>query len=296
MASYEEEYERIKVLHELPTFVSNGFLQKEILPGSLFAAVIVTLVNFIAIFAVRWFSPQTEKSSTNYIAYKITHFVSNTTIGFMGVYYYTTVIEANTEIEDIAMGFTNLIVPVICIQVGKNLWAIPAGMIMVNESIIKILHHVSVILIALASSSFTLGFSYYLPLMFGVFEISSIPLAMVETFKDNPEYIKGYPKEYTIVRLVFAIAFLYIRWYLYLPAMWEFLRLSAFAIISVAQLEGTSQFILILSGMTWVASCFLCGLQIFWGIVIVQGFIKAMRKETPVEGDTGVSGGKSKDA
>jgi hypothetical protein len=282
MSSYHEEFERIKALHELPTFVSKDFLQNDVLPGALLAAAIITVINLISTLTVLQLYPQMEKSSVYYAGYKIAHFLSNAAIGCMGLYYYVYVIDADSSIEEIATGFKSAIFPIMCVQVGKNLWAIPAGLIMVDESVVKLGHHVSVILVALASASFTMGFSYYLPLMFGVFEISSIPLAMVETFKDNPQYIKKYPREYTLARLLFAGAFLYIRWYLYLPPMWDFLRLSAFAIMSI---EGGSHFIIVLSSLTWVATCFLGALQIYWGFIIIRNMIRALLKGTNEEAE-----------
>eukprot|EP00545_Synedropsis_sp_CCMP1620_P003237 CAMPEP_0119005256 /NCGR_PEP_ID=MMETSP1176-20130426/1614_1 /TAXON_ID=265551 /ORGANISM="Synedropsis recta cf, Strain CCMP1620" /LENGTH=282 /DNA_ID=CAMNT_0006957045 /DNA_START=213 /DNA_END=1057 /DNA_ORIENTATION=+ len=282
MATYQEEYERIKEIHKLPTFLSRDFIQNKIVLGSLLATAIVTLVNFMAIVAVRSYSPQARKGEVYYAAYKLTFFISNTWIAFLGLYYYVTVIETNPSIEQIAMGFKESIYPIMCVQAGKNLWAIPAGMIMIEESMVKQIHHISVLLVAFASSSFTCGFSYFLPLMFGVFEISSIPLAIVELFKDNPGLIKRYPSEYTLLRLVFAASFLYIRWYLFLPGIWDFLRLSGFAIISI---EGTRPLVLLLASLTWIACCFLGALQIYWGVLIVNSVVKAMLKQTP--GDAG---------
>jgi hypothetical protein len=52
----------------------------------------------------------------------------------------------------------NVFYPILCLQVGFQLWAIPVGLSYVDESTLMILHHVSVIIVACMAGFCTFGF------------------------------------------------------------------------------------------------------------------------------------------
>lgn len=191
LLTYQQEYDRLAPLHQLPTFVGRDFLQEYVLPETLFFLLILTVIFCLAVIGTRHASPLKSKDTVYYIAYKVTHLVGNTMIGIMGYYYYTTVIQQEfshsdsnnnnstfVSVEAIATGFKETIYPMACIQLGKNLWAIPAGYLLGNEAPIMMMHHAVVILIAIASCSFTLGFQYYVPLVFGYVTVAAYYLLL----------------------------------------------------------------------------------------------------------------------
>ena len=267
--TYQEEYDRIKEIQEqYPMFVEWSHVKNELIPYIALSAVVVTAVFMVSMFFVRRFLPASEAKVIYKSAYQITNLLVNTALGVLGFYYYHYVCESNPSFEDLAIGYREVF-PMACAQIGYQIWAIPVGLTLVGESPAMIGHHFSVILITSMTAIFTMGFSWFQPFMFGILELSSVPLAVMNAFKDNPEYIKKYPKTYLAVRIIFSFTFLYIRWYMYFPLKFDFLRLFGMTVIT-----HRSAFAIVYTGMAWLGSSFLCVLQTMWGFLIIKGIVK----------------------
>jgi putative effector of murein hydrolase LrgA (UPF0299 family) len=271
MEFYKDEYERIKAINdEYPPFVDWDHVRNDIIPGVVVSMAIVTAVFIVAIASMRRIAPESEAKVIYKSAYQMTNLFVNAALGVIGIYYFNYFLDHNTLVETRVLGY-KAVFPMASAQFGYNLWAIPVGITMVNEAPVMIGHHVSVLVVAAVSSLFTTGHSWYAPFMYGILEISSVPLAIMNAFKDNPKYIERYPLAYTAIRYVFALTFLYIRWYLYLPLKYDFLRTFAFAAITHrSPISGA------LMGVGWLASFFLCVLQLYWGLLIIQGIVKSI--------------------
>jgi hypothetical protein len=269
MTTYREEYDRIVKIHELhPTFVEWDHVRNDLLPAVALSTVIITMVFILSIHTMRHLAPKSEDKVIFKSAYQITNCVVNGVLGVLGLYYFNHVLESNPTIETQVLGHRE-VYPLACIQFGYNLWALPVGLTIVKESPAMLLHHLAVLLVTTMSSLVTTGHTWYAPLMYGILELSSVPLSIMNAFKDNPQYIEKYPAAYNIIRIIFAFSFLYIRWYLFLPMKYKFLR--SFAVIVMTH---PSTFFFVFTGFSWLAALFLCLLQLMWGFVIVKGLVK----------------------
>ena len=133
-------------------------------------------------------------------------------------------------------------------------------------------HHVAVIFSSVLSGFFSLGFRYYIPFFLGIFELSSIPLAIVNLFKDNPSLAKAYPRINLICRLAFALSFLAIRWYMDLFRMPIYLR-DNFIVFYTLEIGFTKFYLL----FQFLAAAFLTFLQIYWGLLVSKGMYKFLK-------------------
>ena len=127
-------------------------------------------------------------------------------------------------VETTIVGYTELVY-ISAGQMGYQLWSIPMGICIIHESIPMLVHHMTVIVCASMSCFLHYGFRYYTPFFYGIVEISSIALAIMNIFKDHPTTLQYYyPKTNTNIRYLFAALFLYIRIVLFLPRKYNFLR------------------------------------------------------------------------
>ncbi|KAI2503739.1 TLC domain-containing protein [Fragilaria crotonensis] len=272
MATYQEEYEVIKAIHEShPMFVEWDHVRNDLIPGVVRSAFAISLVFALAAIAMSRLTPEGSTSKIFKSAYNVTNLLVNTTLGIMGLYYYHYVIDSNLPPEQRVLGYKSIFT-MTCVQFGYNLWAIPVGLLLVNESPAMLCHHVAVLFVTSVSALFTTGHRWYVPFMYGILELSSVPLAIMNAFKDNPEYIKKFPSAYACIRIIFGVSFLYIRWYLYLPLKYDFLRSFGFTVIT-----HRTPFAVVVTGLTWCASFFLLLLQLMWGCLIIKGLVKGLQ-------------------
>lgn len=270
---YQEEYNEIKNLYaELPKWVDETHIRQDLIPTIGAAAIIITIVfGFNTLLLKR----RRENLQNPYkAAYQLTNLMVNFTLGVLGVYFhYKTRVYDISELPmtDLAVG--NLeVYPVASLQFGYNLWAIPVGLFVVQESPVMILHHVSVIVTSFMTLFLPLGYRYFAPFMFGILEISSVPLAVMNAFKDHAALRDGYPQAFKIIRVVFAVTFLYVRWYLYLPIKYDYLRLYGMGVLCTPR--KSSPWLIYYTSIVWLASFFLLILQLFWGIKISKALVK----------------------
>jgi hypothetical protein len=276
MATYHEEFERMKELHELPTFVPKEHIENDIIPGTVLATILITLLFLVYCTLGRFIASKKQAKVVYETSYHLTNMTVNVMLGALGIYYFIHVLDPNPSVDQLVLGYRS-IYPLACLQLGKNFWSLPLATTIGNESLSKIAHHIAVVLVVLASSCFTTGFNYFGPFLFGMLELSSVPLAIIVLFKEHPEYIKKYPKKYSLARMVFALSFLYIRWYLYLPIKWVILRLVAFR--AYVFYESGQYVIFGMATLTWLAAFFIVVLQVYWGILIINSVLKFASKK-----------------
>jgi len=172
------------------------------------------------------------------------------------------------------------------LQIAYNLWALPVGLFLVDESPLILTHHFCVIFTGFVVSSFSHGFRYHTPMLFGVMEFSSLPLAFMNYFRDHPEWTKkNYGKESKIVRVVFAISFLWIRCWLASAHHYHLIRNSGLLFYtSVMYIDAGSSSISVnayrlVMGLFCSGSLLLTSLQYYWGYLIVKGLWKMVSKK-----------------
>jgi hypothetical protein len=137
-----------------------------------------------------------------------------------------------------------------------------------------LMHHVTVIIVSSMTVFLTNGFRYWVPYFFGIMEISSIPLAVMNTFKDNPKWVERQPMMYLAIRTVFGVSFLFIRVWMLVPRHTTYLR-DLYLLWSTSDIPALRN---VLSGV-WISSLFLMILQFYWALLIVQGILKQFSKK-----------------
>jgi TLC domain len=272
-----DEYNRIETLHRLPIYVyiahpDFGFQQ---MLQSLFYSTIYIWIIFVisTLLGTHVFYRNVPRTENLQGAHKVTHFIGNVSITFLGYYFYWR-LPKDATMEEKMVGFTD-VYPLLCLQISKQLWALLIGVLLERkERRINYLHHSGVAFVSFSLMSFTIGLRYFLPFMFGIMETSSLVLAGIEAMREYPEQGSlRYPKLYTALQLAFAILFLYIRCYLFLPQAYTFLRWSYWALLSIP--PGNVSFIMKgIAWAVWSAGSFLILLQAFWGVLIVKKLIR----------------------
>jgi hypothetical protein len=144
-------------------------------------------------------------------------------------------------------------------------------MLYVKESPVMLMHHVTVIIVASMTLFMTNGFRYWIPYFFGIMEISSIPLAIMNTFKDNPKWVERQPMMYLATRFVFSVSFLFIRVWMLVPRHTTYLR-DHYLLWSTSVIPVYRNCM----SVVWISSLFLMILQFYWALLIVQGILKQL--------------------
>ena len=140
---------------------------------------------------------------------------------------------------------------------------------------VMIVHHLLVLVLGwvIAANSFL---HYHSTFFFGVPELSSVPLAFMDFFKQNKELMKRYPVANEVSRVTFAVAFLYVRTILFTKATFDLFS------------DSLAEFATGLTGMRWALLSFICGselvllgMQYFWSAKIVNGLILLAKGKPP---------------
>lgn len=110
------------------------------------------------------------------------------------------------------------------LQLSYQLWTIPASFLLSPESASMMIHHLSVVLLSTVVTFLRNGWRYYAPFFFGVVEITSVPLGIVNIFKTMGvrSLTLQYRGLYQVIKVVFGVSFLLVRVILWLPQMYDF--------------------------------------------------------------------------
>lgn len=263
-------------IHETPTYLSQEENESSIRDICTVAAVI-TAVHLFLLFSIKLIkSGCDDKNAASKAAwkasYQLTNLLVNLYLGTLGIYYELSGSHFDHSIVNKITGYAEIRY-FATIQIGYQLWALPIGILFVGEQTSMIVHHIAVICVASTSTFLTCGFRYFIPFFYGVIEISSVPLSVMNAFKNNPDWIKAYPDIYGKVRLLFGITFLVVRVVLWTPFYWDFITL---AMMLWRSSEGSTKVIL---GVFNAASIVLTMLQYFWASKIVSAMVKVGSKK-----------------
>ena len=201
-------------------------------------------------------------------SYKAASLVMNALLAVIGIYhFYNTLPQTSTATERIE-GYEELsILP--SIVIAYNLWALPTGLL-IGEPTEMIIHHIAVLVVGCLAAFFTNGFRYHAPFFFGLIETSSVPLVVMNLFRENPDLDAKYPAASLATALCFAMSFLATRVVMWLPQAADFLRLAGMLAYTASTVGGR-----LMLGASMVVCIFLTLLQLFWALKIVQGLINA---------------------
>lgn len=272
--------ERVAELHGMDSlFLPSDVLQSTVVPTILWCALALCVVfsaTFLVVDALLPEGAATPRAKRRKVCYQLTNFCANTALGFAGLYtelYLQPPDLSYTNIppEHSVQDFDHLLF-FSCFQLGYQLWAIPTGGILVGESPAMLAHHFAVILVAGMSAFMTNGFRYWTPFFYGFIELSSIPLAIMNTFKDNPAWIQKHSRAYLAVRLIFCFMFLWIRLVMFLPRQYVFLRDHFLLFIS-----SDNRPYQVFMSLVFVSALILQILQVYWGFLILKGLARVVQ-------------------
>lgn len=266
-------------LRQNPTFLP----MEHVIRGAkaiLVITLIITAMN--ALIYLLWRSYEERRKPKESFAkrasYQITHFIVNVVFAISGLYFYYTVTQYPQEIKYRVIGWNDDFAFFCHVQLAYNLWAIPAGIFLVQERFEMIGHHIGVVCVSFISGFCTNGFRFFAPFFFGAVEISSIPLTIMNIFKSNHELAQRFPTTNSVVSVLFAVTFLYVRIYLWLPLMYDFLYVVFttginqpidFASGSVEQIISTIPYLVV-----FASGSFLTSLQLLWGYKVVKALLR----------------------
>lgn len=271
---YDEEYATIVKFQKLPTFLPMDHIGEKVLPGIAIVVAILTCVyNIFFLLLVPLWDPTLTASQKRKASYQLTNLFVNFVFGSMGLYYFLNHLPKNPTVDESVLSTPFLyLYPLPCLQIGYQLWALPMG-ILVKETPAMLTHHICVIFVSSMAGFLTIGFRFWSPFFFGMIELSSVPLAVMNSFKDHPKRIERYPNLYQLVRITFSLAFLFLRWFMYYPRKYIFLRQALWAIMS-----SESWTFKVFFTFVWVSSFIIASLQAIWGSLIIKGIIKALSR------------------
>lgn len=136
-------------------------------------------------------------------------------------------------------------------------------------------------------SSFTYyGWNYYAPFFFGVIEVSSLPLSLLNAFNFRNDWVVTFPTLHLFTKIFFAIAFIATRVFLWNSNMHLFfkdtLSLIANNTKEIANVSSSTRLVTLLAAD--VPALFLTFLQLFWAFKIFEALLIMVRggaKEQP---------------
>lgn len=207
-------------------------------------------------------------------SHQLTNLIVNLILGCLGAYYQIFHIPRNASTTDKIVGYEHMKFFAIG-QLGYQLWALPIGAFFIREPREMIVHHLAVMCVAQFGAFYHCGFRYFHPFFFGVVELSSVPLSIMNSFKNNDHLISAHPLMYRAVRLVFGVTFLLVRVVFWTPVYWNF-----FAIGMTILYESELGIILqILFTAFFCAGMVLTMLQYYWAGKVISGLVKGSKRK-----------------
>jgi hypothetical protein len=265
-------------LNEESSFwLPSSYVWEKMMPGILITALAATGIFALSYFIVadRMSSKTTSVVKKYKACYQITNLFFNIIIGALGLYYEYFVLPTlpahqSTDTVDRIPNHENLYI-FCAMQFGYQVWALPVGFFLVKESSEMISHHIAVVFSATLSGFAVCGFRYYVPYFYGLMELSTIPLSIMNTFKDNQDWIKKFPLTYLVVRGIFSFSFLFLRIYLWFWRGPFFLR-DNFILFYTRRTDVIKLFLF----LQWSMCMFLGCLQFYWAVLVSRGIVSVV--------------------
>lgn len=264
--------EMFEEIHGLPTFMSQH--ENEDSRAFIFEVVVViSVLQLILLGIVRFIGGVKEEKVAWKASYQITNLLVNLLLGLSGIYVHVFRLDHSAPTLYKIIGYPNYKTFALG-QIGYQLWALPVGALFVNESVTMLVHHVAVICVASTSAFLKSGCRYYTPYFYGLIEISSVPLSIMNSFKNNKNWIDRFPRMYSAARLVFAVSFLLVRVIFWTPFYLDYLITVCMLVYSGGSTVARS-----ILAMFIVASLLLTVLQYWWGSLILRSLFRGPPKK-----------------
>ena len=277
-------------------FLPNEYIFGTFVPAVLIVAFSLTIIYNVSFNFVHLILPKEEQVSKidkSKAAYQITNCIFNVIVGIVGLYQYFIVIpnlqkdQDDKEFISTVIGYHYELYHISALQLGYQIFVLPICIFVISENIEMIFHHFAVVFSTGTSGLLIIGFRYYIPYFYGIFELSSIPLSIMNHIKLHPKLKTEYPNLFTLSRNIFAISFIIIR-IICSPGP-KFIR-DCFVVMYTTPNNGstTNTFIKLYLFIQVCFATFLQLLQIYWASLIMKGLLKVLTGSgDPVETETG---------
>lgn len=290
VATLTQEWERLiqefEQLLQQDTAASFWLPRETVYPTVMVVVVVTAVALTVTYEGIVWLyttciaTPDTPERITLKTSYQLTNLLFNSIISAVGLYSQYVVVPtvavylSPTSLDKIPHLFDEFyLLP--ALQLGYQVWSLPMGLFVVHENGPMLLHHVGVVCAALLGAFSTYGFRYWLPFFFGIFELSSIPLAIMNTFNDHPHAQTQHPVLYHVSRISFVLSFLYIRIYLWCFVGPLYIRNNFLLLYTTHKtVSGWTTTFLCLQ---WVLGIYLGYLQLSWGYVVAKLGLTAVK-------------------
>jgi TLC domain len=278
MESIQSHFAEIELVAKAPVhqFVTREHAVERVLPAAMATMALATAIYILSFpLAVNKVLPGDDKAALQArrrLSCIITNASINLCLGILGIYYEYFLLPKSLPMVERIPGFDDFFI-FAAIQIGYQTWSLLMATFFVEEKPEMIVHHISVITVASMPGFFSNGFRYYSPYFLGIYELSSVPLGVMNAFKDNKHWVKQYPGFYGNCRIVFAASFLTIRIVMLVPRL-TYLR-DAFLLPYFMGVEHYLARAYLFAA--WVGSTILFFLQLYWGYLIIIGIIKTLQ-------------------
>ena len=292
---HQDDNATIQKLLEAPVYLSTDHVLNKAFPAILLTILVVTTVYLASsqLAGNCLLSParstgddekKTFEEQRRRLAYQITNGVVNTVLGLLGVYFQYVILPRTnaTGVESKIQGSTEIYL-LGSIQIGFQIWSIFMATLWVKEGTEMLVHHFAAILASSKGVFLTNGFRWYAPMALGMTELSSVPLSVMNFFKNNSVWRERYPLVYLASRLVFSLVFLVVRIGMFVPQHLEYLRYAFLVTYYARSMEHVGSEYLLFMSLTWLGAVFLLLLQLYWGHLIVKGLSSFALKSKVLE-------------
>lgn len=266
-----EEIDEIGALHSNPALLPDSHIRGSLQQiGSVVFIITVAQLLLLQVFRARLPKGASPNDASAWkSSFQFVNLLVNLFLGILGIYHYCfTVPRPARTVAEKVEGWESMSI-FADVQIGYQLWALPVGYFFVGETSAMLFHHVQVVVVGCLSAFFWNGFRYVTPFFYGLIEISSVPLSIMNHFKAHPSLIKERPGLYTAVRLVFALVFLTVRVVMWLPNMFDWLRTCGILCYTCDDAPCYAGL-----GLSLMAGFGLTVLQLIWASKIVEGLAK----------------------
>lgn len=269
--SYVTSRERLAQVSALtqnvPLFLPRRHILGRVLPECFATTLGVSLLFTTFLYLYRRVTPQ-EKRCT--LAYRLTNIVVNAVLAVIGLYGEMFVLPQlpTDEVATYVQGLDDTTL-VVTLMLGYQLWALVAGTLFVKESLVMMGHHIAVFMVAIMYLTFTNGFRYHAFYFAGIWEVSSIPLAIMNILREKEGWKERHPILFLLIRATFAFSFLILRIWIGTPRAFRYVT-DLFVVAFCSPFDKPMLYHVFMTIM-FLLSFFLAILQFYWaGLIMVM--------------------------
>ncbi len=222
------------------------------------------------------------------VSYQMTNAFVNLFFGLYGVYVcfyedglFAASFDFRSSIANHVFGYERYL-PFAALQVGYNMWSLPVGLLWVKESTTMIAHHVFVIVVCSLSAYTNYASRIHAPFFLGVYELSSVPLALANYFKDHREWVQASSFRRVLSdlsKVTFALIFLGVRIVMGTPHIFNITSANYWALTEVCPKQDIPWGYRVWIGTVLCCHVSLALLQYYWAVLVVKALARMVPKK-----------------